>query len=62
LRTEALKGYAEHQAALRRALRLGFSKMWRDIPQLVQLMHDGITNHTSSSSQPIPISSTGSHI
>jgi hypothetical protein len=62
LRTEALKGYAERQAALRRALRLGFSKMWRDIPQLVQLMHDGITNHTSSSSQPIPISSTGSHI
>jgi hypothetical protein len=47
LRIEALRGYAERQAALRRELRVNFSNMWRNLPEFVQLMRDSITSTNS---------------
>ena len=59
-RTEALRGYAERQAALRRELRVSFANMWRNLPGFVQLMRDGITDSITVSNQQIPTSSIGS--
>jgi hypothetical protein len=49
IRIEALQGYADRQAALRRALHTKFSNMWRNVPEFVKLNQDSISNSASVS-------------
>jgi hypothetical protein len=49
IQIEALRGYAERQAALCRALHTKFSDMWRHVSEFVKLNQEGISHSASVS-------------